>query len=258
MRFGTLATWLSLCVLLGQGCNAATPGASDAGPDAGADAGPAPGGGFEPAPSRSFFLASGGVQFLVDGGLGLLITPANLTQDADVVEVHQEFYGVPWDAFLAGTDPPAEWVTAMTGIAQSVAASGKKTFLSVTMLNGARDSLTAKTTIENGTVHSTDNWAAPCYDFESAPDGAAMKQAYLAYVGWMIDEFSPVYLNIAVEVNLFFDNCPASAAGVIDVSNAAYALAKAKNPELVTFPSIQIDHLYGYDSATCPDAGQRE
>jgi len=73
----------------------------------------------------------------------------------------------------------------------------------------------------------------------------------------MIDQFSPLYLNIAVEVNLFFDNCLGSAAGVIDVSNAAYALAKAKNPDLVTFPSIQIDHLYGYDSSTCPDAGQR-
>jgi hypothetical protein len=244
MRMGPSRAWLCLILLLGEGCNAATPSASDAG----ADAGPVPDAGFDAGPSRSFLLASGGVQFLVDGGLGLLITPANLAQDVDVIEVHQEFYGVPWDAFLAGTDPPAEWINAMTGIAQSVAASGKKTFLSVTMLNGARNSLAAKTTIVNGTVQSTDNWAAPCYDFDSAPDGAAMKEAYLAYVGWMIDQFSPLYLNIAVEVNLFFDNCLGSAAGVIDVSNAAYALAKAKNPDLVTFPSIQIDHLYGYDS----------
>ncbi len=145
----------------------------------------------------------------------------------------------------------------MTGIAQTVAVTGKKTFLSVTMLNGGRDSLAAKTTIVNGTVHSTDGWAALCYDFASATDGPAMKQAYLAYVAWMIDHFSPAYLNIAIEVNLFFEHCPAAAAGVIDVSNAAYALAKSKNPDLVTFPSIQIDHLYGYDSVSCPDAGQR-
>jgi hypothetical protein len=194
----------------------------------------------------------------VDGGLGLLITPANLSEDVDVVEIHQEFYGLPWDAFRAGTEPPAEWVAAMTAIKNSVAASGKQTFLSVTMLNGARNSLQAKTTIVDGTVQSTDGWAAPCYDFETAPDGAAMKQAYLAYVSWMIDLFSPAYLNVAVEVNLFFENCPNSAAGVIDVSNAAYALAKTKTPAPLTFPSIQIDHLYGYASTSCPDAGQRE
>ncbi len=249
MWFRAAATGLCLAALLGIDCNGAVPRTPDAGliPDAGVDAGP----------GRSFLLASSGVQFLVDGGLGLLITPANLSEDADVIEVHQEFYGLPWDAFLNGTDPPQEWTSAMTAIAQSVAATGKNTFLSITMLNGGRNSLAARTTIVNGTVQSTDHWAAQCYDFASAPDGAAMKQAYLAYVGWMIDLFAPTYLNIAIEVNLFFDQCPASAAGVVDVSNSAYALAKTKNPALVVFPSIQIDHLYGYDSSTCPDAGQR-
>jgi len=261
MRLRAPAACLSLLAFSGS-CNGAIPKAPDAGPilDAGPvpDGGPVPDAGADAGPSRSYLLTSGGVQFLVDGGFGLLITPANLSQDTDLIEVHQEFYGLPWDAFLAGSDPPPEWTAAMTAIAQSVAASGKKTFLSVTMLNGGRNSLAAKTTIVNGTVQSTDHWAAPCYDFSSAPDGAAMKQAYLAYVGWMIDLFTPAYLNIAIEVNLFFDQCPASAAaGVIDVANAAYALAKTKNPALVTFPSIQIDHLYGYDSSTCPDAGQR-
>jgi hypothetical protein len=249
-----------LCALALVGCNGASPTRPDAGsapdgsPDAGPDAGDA---GGDAGPSRDYLLASGGVQLLVDGGLGFLITPANLAQDADVAEVHQEFYGIPWDAFAAGTDPPPEWVAALDGIAGGLADAGQTTFLSVTMLNGMRNSLTAKTSIVNGTVQTTDGWAATCYDFASAPDGAAMKQAYLAYVGWMIDHFSPAYLNMAVEVNLFFENCPASAAGVIDVANAAYALAKSKNPALVTFPSFQIDHLYGYADTSCPDAGQR-
>ncbi len=231
--------------------DAGADGGADGGVDAGTDAGP-----IEAGPTRSYRLASGGVQLLVDGGsLGLQITPANLADDADLVEIHQEFYGVPWDTFLDGGAPPPEWTATMQGIAQ--AAAGKPVFLSVSMLNGERDSLAARTLVVSGTVQAQDHWAAQCYDFASAPDGAAMQQAYLAYVAWMVDLFAPTYLNMAVEVNLFLEKCPAAAAGLVAVANAAYDAAKARQPSLVVFPSIQIDHLYGYDQASCPDQSNR-
>jgi hypothetical protein len=96
-----------------------------------------------------------------------------------------------------------------------------------------------------------------CYDFATAPDGASKKQAYLRYAGWMIDTFAPAYLNVAIEVNLFLEKCTAAAAGLVDVANAAYDAAKAKDPSLVVFPSIQIDHLYGYNKDSCPNPADR-
>jgi hypothetical protein len=225
-------------------------GVSDGGPDAGPDAG-----GIDAGPTRPYRLASGGVQLLVDGGLGLQITPANLSDDVEVIEVHQEFYGLPWDTFLDGGAPPPEWTAKMQEIAGAL--GGKPVFLSVSMLNGERDSLAARTDIVAGTVQSQDHWAAHCYDFAFAPDGAAMRAAYLAYVAWMVDLFAPTYLNVAVEVNLFFEKCPAALAGLIAVSNAAYDAAKAQRPTMIVFPSIQIDHLYGYSQDSCPNQNDR-
>ncbi len=201
-------------------------------------------------PTRSFRLASGGVQLLVTGPeVGFQITPVDLATDTDVVEVHQEYYGIPWSAFAAGTPPPAEWSAKILQIAQAAAATGKPIFLSITMLNGLRDSLAATTTVDNGKLGSTDHWAARCYDLATASDAADMRRAYLAYVDFMVKTFAPTYLNLAVEVNLFFENCPTAAKGVIDLANAAYDEAKAREPSVIAFPSIQIDHLYGYSDA---------
>jgi len=52
---------------------------------------------------RRFLLASSGVQFVTGADTGLRITPADLAQDVDVVAIHQEFYGIPWEAFEVGT-----------------------------------------------------------------------------------------------------------------------------------------------------------
>lgn len=203
---------------------------------------------------RTFRMSSGGVQLLVSGpAIGLQITPADLATDVDIVEIHQEFYGVPWDAFAAHQAPPAEWDALMKSLAKNAQSMNKPVFLSISMLNGGRSTLAAKTTVNGSNVGSTDDWAASCYDFATAADGATMKAAYLAYVDYMIDTFAPGYLNLAIEVNLFFEKCPAAAAGLIDVANAAYDEAHAKKASIIAFPSFQIDHLYGY-SNTCPAA----
>ncbi|HEX8790995.1 MAG TPA: hypothetical protein VF765_08575 [Polyangiaceae bacterium] len=208
-------------------------------------------------PMRPYRLGSGGVQLIVSGpDLGLQMTPANLATDVDVVDLHHEYYGVPWNEFAAGQAPPAVWKAKMDSIAQAARSTGKPVFLSVSMLDGARKTRAPQAVIQNGQIQQQP-WATQCFDFANDPQGPASKQAYLAYVAWMIDEFAPTYLNVAVEVNLFFENCPASVAGAVDVANAAYDAAKAKNAALVVFPSIQIDHLYGYATASCPDASMR-
>ena len=139
-----------------------TPAQADAGRDAAAGS-----------PGRAFLLASAGTQLLVDGpSLGLQLTEANLADDVDVVAVHQEFYGVPWQAFLDGSAPPAEWSAKMQALAQHAHGVSDRVFLSISMLDGARESLAERTRIEDGQPKGEDGWAARCYDFASAPDGA--------------------------------------------------------------------------------------
>jgi hypothetical protein len=183
--------------LVGCGSNSAIAGPGDASADVGSDATTDSSGLDAPAEvseaseggsTRSYLMASGGVQLVVGGpGIGLQITPANLADDAEVIEVHQEFYGVPWNEFQAGSPPPAAWTAQMDQIAGFAKTTTKPVFLSISMLSGGRDSLAARTVIQNGMVQAQNNWAAHCYDFASASDGAALKQAYLAYVGWMVD-----------------------------------------------------------------------
>lgn len=203
-------------------------------------------------------LANGGVQLLITGpNLGLQITPADLASDADLIEIHQEIYGVPWDQLIAHTALPAPWVAMMDSIAASAHATGKPIFLSVSMLDGGRGTLAPKVTVDgSGNIGTDAGWAASCYDFASDGSAAVYQQAYLDYVDWMINEFGPSYINFAIEVNLFFEKCPSATAGLIGVANAAYAAIKAKQASLVAFPSFQIDHLYGVADGSCPGSDQ--
>ena len=229
---------------------AGRPGSSGAGAN-GADAGTS-------GQTRPFLLASAGTQLLIDGpSIGLQLTEADLAEDVDLVAVHQEFYGVPWQSFVDGSAPPAEWSARMQALADHAHAVSDGVFLSISMLNGARETLAERTVIEDGQPKGEDNWAVRCYDFATAADGAQMRAAYLRYVEHMVELFAPTYLNFAVEVNLFFEKCPDAVPGLIEIANAAYAAAKAKQPGLIAFPSIQIDHLYGVADDSCP-AGMDE
>jgi hypothetical protein len=217
------------------------------------------GGSAAPANARRFRLATTGAQLLVSGpAVGLQLTPAEVTTDADVVGVHQEFYGVPWDALEAGRAPPAEWTRVMNRLALAAADADKPVFLSITMLNGQRERLAATTTIESGQVKTRDDSSERCYDFGTAPDGQSKRAAYLRYVELMVDLFRPAYLNVAVEVNLFFEKCPNAASTLREVINAAYDAAKARSDKMLVFPSFQIDHLYGFSKDSCPEQSARD
>jgi hypothetical protein len=98
-------------------------------------------GSSDPGPTRSYRLASSGSQLVVSGAeTGLLLTDADLATDVEVVAVHQEYYGVPWDAFAADAPPPSGWAGRMSRIASSARAAGKQVFLSVSPLDGNRSS----------------------------------------------------------------------------------------------------------------------
>jgi hypothetical protein len=204
------------------------------------------------APTRSFALASTGAQIRLEGGLALY--PADLATDVDVAAIHQDFYGVPWDEFRLGTPLPATWVAAMDELAQRTRALHKPVFLSLSVVQGpGRHFLADKAyTGDDGKLHTQTAWSAECYDFALAPDGPAMRAAYIAYVQWMIDRFDPKWINVAVEINIFDFGCSAAWDSLVDVERAAYAAAKAAKPGIIAFPSFQIDLLYGMEKSQCP------
>lgn len=250
-------TWLILLLLSGSACDhdasGSQPGktSGDSGTREDADAGSRA--------ERRPQLAVSGAQLLVTGPqLGLQLTAANLADDADVAAMHVEFYGIPWSAFETGAAPPMEWSARMTELATQVHALGRPVFLSISMLNGRRERLAATTIVDQGKLSTSDDTGSRCYDFASAGDAASRRRGYLRYVEDMVERFAPAFVNVAVEANLFFEKCPQAAPALIEVSNAAYDLIKARHPDTLVFPSFQIDHLYGYSADSCPDAKGRD
>lgn len=247
---------LLICAAAGCGDDAVTPGVADAAPTspdaeppAEPDASPPDAG-----PTRSLALATGGVQ--ADLAQGIFIGAANVADDADVVAIHQEFYGLPWDEFEADLPPPPEWVAKMDELLDQ--AEGKPIFLSLQLVGGAgRRFLADKTVIVDGNVTKLESWSELCYDFRTAPDGDAKRAAYAAYVTWMVEKFQPTYLNVAIEMNLFMP-CTDAWSGVVDAQRDAYMAAKLARPDVIAFASFQIDQLYGYDDEQCPSPMTRD
>jgi len=190
---------------------------------------------------------------------GLLLTDADLAADVEVVAIHQEYYGVPWDAFaVAGGQPPSVWAGRMSALAASARSAGKQVFLSVSPLDGNRSSLAPRVRVVNGVEMTESGWAPHCWDARTAADGPTWRDAYVRYVEWMVDLFQPEFLNVGIELNLWDISCPSAWEGMVDVVNAAYDAAKARRPGTPVFPSIQIDALYGLAPGSCPpgtDAG---
>jgi len=197
--------------------------------------------------TRPFALASTGAQLVLNDPRGyLLLTQADLGTDVDIISFHNDFYGIPWDEFENGTTLPAPWVEEMDRQAAFAVSAGKPVFLSLQLVAGSgRRYLADKAVYQSGVLSLQSQWSAECYDFAVAPDGTSKRNAYLAYVEWMVRKFDPVHVNIAIEMNLFM-SCNAAWDGLVAVANAAYDRVKAVKPRAVVFPSIQIDLLYGY------------
>jgi hypothetical protein len=199
-------------------------------------------------PSRPYHLAATGTA--LDPTRGLVFTDADLATDADVVSLHVDFGGLPWDAFATnGTLPPA-WVASMDALAARTRALGKEVFLSLAPLDGARRTLAADVVVDASGEHAVSDWKPACYDLATAPDGAALRLAYGRYVAWMVHEFAPRWVNAGIEVTMFM-SCGAAWDGLVALENDAYDAAHAARAGLIVFPSIQLDALYGRTSA-CP------
>jgi hypothetical protein len=143
----------------------------------------------------------------------------------------------------------------MDGLVADAAAVGPVALSLQMVSGGGRSFLADRAVVNDGVVSTQVGWSARCYDFSSAPDAAALRAGYLAYLEWMIRRFSPRWVNLAIEMNMFAASCSDSAwNALVDLERDAYDTAKAVDPDVIAFPSIQLELLYGW--AGC--AGDRE
>lgn len=179
--------------------------------------------------------------------------------DRDLVSLQvDDFWGVPWghcsNNGCAGL-PPA-WAAQWARLAADAQATGKPLYLALSPLTDRR--ALARRVQADGSL--ADYWttqedAVGCYLFASDPDAARHKASYIGYVRYLVDLVKPRYLSPAIEVNVPFSACPSQKAAWMawyaDVHNAL----KAAYPDLVIFPTFQLEHLYGVAAEATRCAG---
>jgi hypothetical protein len=204
--------------------------------------------------SRNFFLSSTAVQavpyqssFYQDN-----FSQNTLATDVDVLTIFGEFYGIPWTEFASGPTPNANnpWTIKLLSLAQQAHVTNKPISLQLLL---TRKKLTQIASNNNGSLVVQD-WPSSndCYDFsqfsQSGTDANAKYIAYLNYTKWMVNTFQPKYLNIGVELNLYYHDCnpsfPRRWDSLVSFENTIYDQIKSTYPNMIVFPSIQLESLY--------------
>lgn len=162
----------------------------------------------------------------------------------DLVSVHQDFFGIPWDAFLAGEEPPAFWVDQLIGIYNSVTALGAGTYLSLTPFGGTRSSLAPKPKWIDDHPE-IEEWHTECFDFSDSSAGESYSRAYFDYVDFMVELFQPEYLTTIIEMNIYQFTCEDEWPSAIQLQNALYDHIKARYPKLIAFPTFVLEQAWG-------------
>lgn len=188
------------------------------------------------------------VQLDLDDTVTLVFGDFDLASDVDVVSLHQDFYGIPWEAFAAGKAPPRPWANRMEEIRAWAQAEQRPVYLSLELVGGnGRAHLAKRAVVSGGELRVEDGWSPPCINLDTHPQGEKWKRAFLSYVRYMVDTFRPRYLTPAIEINLFQRACDEQDPGAYDalvaLHNQAYDLARSIDPGLAIFPSLQIDWI---------------
>ncbi len=169
--------------------------------------------------------------------------------DKDLLSIHvDDFWGVPWVEFRDNIPLPAAWVTQWATFARDATTTGKPLYLALSPL-GNRKTLAPRVNTD-GTTQA--NWAPVdangCYTFTDAA-AAGYRQAYINYVSYLINLVQPAYVSPAIEMNIPFTQCPTQKAAWIAWYTDAHKALKVAHPNLVLFPTFQMEHMYGIADA---------
>jgi hypothetical protein len=195
-----------------------------------------------------------------------------LAEDVDVVAIHDDFYGVPWTAFLSPSpnisDFPKSWLGRLNATLEAVIAWDRPVFLTMGMLSGRLrtcPSQNASDSPSGDPIVTAYSGCDSCFDFNTStnPLAAELQRAYAMYAAFYVDALlskSPRGLagvNFSPEINLGQRLCPTEWwDGVVAYANGIYAVVRAELDKrgagsVAVFPSFQMEVIMGLQ--TGPD-----
>ncbi|MCB0365566.1 MAG: hypothetical protein H6624_04035 [Bdellovibrionaceae bacterium] len=173
----------------------------------------------------------------------------SLAADVDVVSLHEDFFGVPWEAFSQSKTAPDYFAVLIQELKQRVNRWDRPLYLSLAISHNENRRYLAEHLFEDdeGKLVRQARWTDPCFNFDTHPDGEKWRRAYLNYSEYMIRTFKPRYLTNGIEVTMFQNSCrsfdPGAFPALIKVLNQVYDLAKEIDPQIVVFPSLQVGYM---------------
>jgi hypothetical protein len=198
-----------------------------------------------------------------------------LQTDSDVVAIHDDFFGVPWNAFMQPSpnisSMPISWLVRLNNTVNMIEAWNKPVYLALEMLTGPLRTCPAQNASDGGPTGAQVTGFAgcsQCYDFNPStnPEASAVIDAYAYYATFYVEVVLSrlqaiglplVAVNFAAELNLGQRLCgDAWWNSVIAFSNSVYSVLKTQLAQLnsahtLVFPSVQLEAVLGLQ--TGPD-----
>lgn len=155
-------------------------------------------------------------------------TYAFIENNADIYAEHIDS-NIPWNAWINDEPLPTEFTNEIIGRVNRKI-PGKELLLSVSNLTTSRDELAFDF---DGTTPSYTNM-----------DDENIKNAYYKHINYLVDQFNPDYLVIAIEVNELRLHSPEKWSGYENLMNDVKSRVKQAYPGLRISESISIHNIY--------------
>jgi len=164
-------------------------------------------------------------------------TYAFIEDHADIYTEHIDQH-IPWNAWINNLSLPAEFTNEIDGRVNR-RLHNQELLLSVSLLNSNRDELAEDF---DGSI--------PAYNNLNDP---TIENAYFKHIDYLVSQFSPDYLVIAIEVNEFYLRAVNKWASYKALIENVTARVKQRYPNLAISESISLHNWYDPDSADLTD-----
>ncbi len=151
-----------------------------------------------------------------------------ISDNADVYAEHID-NSIPWNEWINDLSLPSNFANEITGKAAKKI-SGNQLLLSVSLLNSNRDELASNL---DGTIPSYVNL-----------DDDDLKDAYFKHVNYLVGEFDPDFLVIAIEVNELRLRSPEKWEGYKNLIVDVKSKIRLAYPDLKIAESVSLHNLY--------------
>jgi hypothetical protein len=174
-------------------------------------------------------------------------TKQHLGEDDNLVALHMDWFGIPWDAFANGTPLPPAYLAEIDRIDQLRRRLALPVYLAVTPIGGTRDRLASEASGSGDLLLWNDNFGARCEDIALRRDLPDLRRAFHAYIDYLAGRFEPRFLALSIEVNLYQQICPRAWPSMRDFLNEELDVQKRERPGLPIFHTFQLDAIWEAD-----------